>query len=90
MTIENEPLVEQEINVITWDQIRAYRNELLLAAETFYNFDCPQEMLTAWQAYKQELRNIPDTYKDLEDLRLIQWPQHPTNYLQTLELSRYA
>lgn len=87
---EQEPIIEQEPTVITWDQVRSYRDELLLAANNFYNFDCPEEMLTAWQTYKQELRDIPDTYKDLEDLRLIQWPQQPTNYFQNLTLSRYA
>jgi hypothetical protein len=47
-------------------------------------------MLTAWQEYKQDLRDLPNKYKDLEDLRLIEWPQRPTNYFQTLTLSRYS
>jgi hypothetical protein len=90
MTTENEQIIEEEINIITWDQVRSYRNELLIAAESCYNFDSPENMLTAWQEYKQDLRDLPNKYKDLEDLRLIEWPQRPTNYFQTLTLSRYS
>ena len=71
----------------TWDDIRKQRNDMLLHAELEYNFDSPDEIINAWQAYKQELRDIPETYKDLEDLSQIGWPPKP-NFEQQLMLSR--
>jgi hypothetical protein len=85
MTIENEkPLA------VTWIDVRNHRDELLLQAETFYNFDSPASMRLLWTDYKQLLRDIPSVNSELSDLRLIQWPQLPTEHLQLLYLSRLA
>jgi hypothetical protein len=83
-------VIEEQINYITWENVRDYRDQLLLAAESNYNFDSPEHMKTLWMDYKQELRDIPTVYKDLQDLRLIQWPTLPTGHLQELQLSRLA
>jgi hypothetical protein len=77
-----------DIYIPTWDDIRTQRNDMLLHAETQYNFDSPQEFIDAWLEYKQALRDIPETYKDLEDLNQIGWPMQP-NFDQQLQLSRY-
>ena len=76
--LNTEPRIE-----VTWEMVREHRDMLLLDAERQYNFDVPTEMLEAWKEYKQKLRDIPETYKDLEDLNQIRWPDMP-NFQQEL------
>lgn len=72
----------------TWAEIRLQRDQMLLEAERGYNFDTPEEIQAVWRAYKQELRDIPTKYADLEDLNLIEWPVDPRVQLtQQLTLS---
>lgn len=82
----NVPLPE-EVPVITWEIVRHYRDELLREAEKQYCFDSPKEILDAWAKYKQELRDIPKTFKDLENLHEIRWPDMP-NFEQELKPAR--
>ena len=85
MTTENS---ENIVPIPTWVDIREKRDQMLLEAERGYNFDTPEEVLALWQAYKQQLRDIPTTYADLEDLTQIKWPDDPRNqYTQQLTLS---
>lgn len=72
----------------TWDDIRAQRNNMLLAVEKMYNFDSPEEYKQAFIEFKQQLRDLPEKYKDLEDLNQIEWPQLP-NLQQPLNRSRF-
>lgn len=72
----------------TWADVRKQRDSLLIEAEREYNFDSPESLKTAWRAYKQQLRDIPDTYKDLEDLNQIVWPDQPIDHVQRLILTR--
>ena len=67
--------------------VREHRDALLLDAERHYNFDSPKEIRKAWEEYKQILRDLPETYKDLEDLNQIQWPNFP-NFEQNLTVAR--
>lgn len=83
-------MVEIPVNILTWDMVREQRDQFILEAERCYNFDSPVSLIQLWADYKQELRDIPQTYADLDDLRLIQWPQTPTAQFQTLYLSRYS
>lgn len=85
MTTEN---LENAVPTPTWEDIRRKRDQMLLDAERRYNFDTPEEVLALWRAYKQQLRDIPTTYADLEDLNQIEWPDDPQNqYAQQLTLS---
>lgn len=85
MTTEN---IEQSIPAPSWDDIRRKRDQMLLEAERGYNFDTPEEIQIIWRAYKQNLRDIPTTYAELEDLSLIDWPTDPRDQLtQQLTLS---
>lgn len=85
MTNEN---LENSIPNPTWDEVRRKRDQMLLDAERGYNFDTPEEIQEVWRAYKQELRDIPTKYADLEDLNLIEWPANPEDQLvQQLTLS---
>lgn len=91
MTTETEENLQDQLPVtITWEMIREQRNQMLDQAEKFYNFDSPERMKTLWTDYKQELRDIPTKFKDLEDLTQIEWPAAPTGHLQELYLSRLA
>ena len=86
MTTEN--LEENLIPSPTWDDIRRKRDQMLLEAERGYNFDTPEEIQAAWRTYKQQLRDIPTIYADLEDLNLIEWPSSPADiFVQQLTLS---
>jgi hypothetical protein len=85
MTEEN---IEQSLPSTTWADIRLKRDQMLLDAERGYNFDTPEEIQAAWRAYKQQLRDLPATYADLEDLSLIEWPTSPASlFTQQLTLS---
>ena len=72
----------------TWDDVRTQRDQMLEWAETQYNFDSPEYIIEAWKAWKQELRDLPAKYADLEDLNQIEWPPLPTVSIQNLNLSR--
>lgn len=86
MTTEN--LEENSIPQPTWADIRRKRDQMLLEAERRYNFDTPETVQALWRAYKQQLRDLPSTYADLEDLNSIKWPEEPTGqYVQQLTLS---
>ena len=72
----------------TWEDVRKHRDAMLLETEREYNFDSPESIKQAWRAYKQALRDLPDTYKDLEDLNQIEWPEAPKSHIQELMSSR--
>ena len=84
LQLDNTPDIPPEK---TWDDVRKQRDVMLLHTETQYNFDSPDEIVNAWKEYKQKLRDIPETYKDLEDLNQIEWPTQP-NFEQELTRSR--
>lgn len=85
MTTEN---LENIIPSLTWKDIREKRDQMLLEAERRYNFDTPEEVQALWRAYKQQLRDIPTIYAELDDLTQIIWPEDPSNqYMQQLTLS---
>lgn len=88
--MEEQNLEQENQNTLTWDMVRETRNTLLLDSEKMYNFDSPDALKAAWTEYKQELRDIPQKFKHLEDLQLIEWPLPPTDHIQTLTLSRLA
>lgn len=71
----------------TWDDVRKQRDNMLLAVERLYNFDSPDEIKNAFAEFKQQLRDLPETYKDLEDLNQIEWPPLPM-FTQQLNRSR--
>lgn len=86
--IESQPFDQPLGPAKTWDDVRAQRDQMLDWAETQYNFDSPDHIIEAWKAWKQELRDIPLKYKDLEDLTQIEWPPIPNVQIQQLNLSR--
>jgi hypothetical protein len=75
------------ILTITWDDVRKIRDDLLFQVEARYRFDMPPALLKQFTDYKQALRDLPDTYKNLEDLSQIEWPTPPIIH-QNLAITR--
>lgn len=59
-----------------WGNVRYERNTLLAVCDWTQLIDCPlnAEQKSAWSAYRQELRNVPQTQTD--PLNII-WPSTP-------------
>ena len=57
-------------------RLRSARNALLVASDWTQTVDAPltTEQQTAWQAYRQALRDITDTATSLDD---VVWPTKP-------------
>jgi hypothetical protein len=81
MNMQNKELVLSEGNlvlqdrvvVITWEQIRPRRNNLLTSSDYTQMADWPGDK-TAWAAYRQALRDLPQTYTNAAD---VVWPSKP-------------
>lgn len=84
MTFIPPPPPDRETPPLTWEIVREKRDQMLLHAETRYNFDTPEPIKALWREYKQALRDIPTTYAD--DINSIVWPEMP-NTAQQLTLS---
>jgi len=69
-----EPVSEPE--PLTWDSIRAQRNQLLTQSDWTQLADAPltQEQKTAWSAYRQALRDVPASFSTPEE---VVWPAIP-------------
>ena len=67
-------LVEVEI---PWRAIRDTRRILLRSCDWTAVGDSPlnEEDQAAWEAYRQELRDIPQDFDDAED---VEWPEQPS------------
>lgn len=61
---------------ITWPQIKANRNRLLVESDWTQLHDTvlSSEERAAWQAYRQALRDIPQNFKSPEE---VIWPEKP-------------
>jgi Phage tail assembly chaperone protein len=66
--------------VITWEQIRLTRDSLLTSSDWTDTLSAKQrlgdEKYTQWQAYRQSLRDVPQTYSDPAS---VIWPNIPGN-----------
>lgn len=58
---------------ITWDNIRTTRNRLLKKSDYTQMSDWPGDR-AAWAAYRQQLRDIPQTFANTND---VIWPTPP-------------
>lgn len=69
------PPPDRETPPLTWEIIRQKRDQMLLFAESKYNFDTPEPIKAQWRAYKQALRDLPETYAD--NIDALVWPEMP-------------
>lgn len=58
----------------TWDVIRAQRNRLLRDSDHTQLMDRPEPMRAPWAAYRQLLRDLPQTHEQAAD---VIWPSPP-------------
>lgn len=73
---ENNQLALRDRPVtISWDSIRTKRNRLLVESDYTQMPDWPGNK-TAWAAYRQLLRDIPQTYSTPDE---VVWPAKPEN-----------
>lgn len=54
----NGKLIGRE-NDLTWDDIRAHRNQILEGSDSSIAEDMPEDMKNTWKAYRQKLRDLP-------------------------------
>jgi hypothetical protein len=81
MNMQNKELVLSQGNlvlhdrvvVITWEQIRSKRNNLLALSDYTQMSDWPGDK-TSWATYRQALRDLPQTYTNAAD---VVWPSKP-------------
>ena len=61
---------------IAWKPVREKRNVLLDISDYALLSDAPysQSKKKAWKTYRQELRDLPQTYDNVED---VVWPEPP-------------
>ena len=81
MNMQNKELVlsqgnlvlQDRVVVITWEQIRSRRNNLLTSSDYTQMADWPGDK-TAWATYRQALRDLTQTYTNAAD---VIWPTAP-------------
>ena len=63
-----------ELDDSTWENIRSKRDYILKSTDWTVTPGCTVDQ-AQWAAYRQNLRDIPQTYSKLED---INWPTKPS------------
>ena len=58
----------------TWDQMRAYRNELIKLSDWTQGADVPDTIKLKWQSYRQALRDITNAATTAD----VAWPTEPS------------
>jgi hypothetical protein len=58
-----------------WQGVRRERDSLLSGSDHILMPDYPLEDKSDWEAYRQELRDIPQDFDDAED---VEWPEQPS------------
>ena len=58
----------------TWDQMRAYRNELIKLSDWTQGADVPDAIKLKWQSYRQALRDITNAATTAD----VVWPTEPS------------
>ena len=66
-------VLQDRVVVITWEQIRSKRNNLLALSDYTQMADWPGDKVS-WATYRQSLRDIPKSYPNAAD---VVWPTAP-------------
>ena len=74
--VVNNGVIELQERTFTVEDVRAKRNALLSQSDYTQLPDFPDIKKTAWAAYRQLLRDLPQTYPNPKD---VVWPQPPTS-----------
>ena len=76
---EPEELTDEELNALLQPEVRFKRNAKLTRSDWTQFFDSPlsDNKKAEWAAYRQALRDIPETYSEATSLDDIIWPIKP-------------
>lgn len=66
--------VKSKIAEYKLSDLREERNKLLVETDWVAGDDVPQALKDTWYSYRQELRDITETYTSLDD---VVWPEKP-------------
>ena len=66
-------VLQDRVVVITWEEIRSKRNNLLASSDYTQMADWPGDK-ASWATYRQALRDLPQTYANAAD---VIWPTAP-------------
>ena len=58
----------------TWEQMRAYRNELIKLSDWTQGVDVPDAIKSKWQSYRQALRDVTNATSTSD----VVWPTEPS------------
>jgi hypothetical protein len=72
---DDELVLEDREEIITWEMIRSTRNNLLSSSDYTQVPDFPGDQ-EAWAKYRQELREITDKFTSPDQ---VEWPNTPNN-----------
>jgi hypothetical protein len=65
---------DDAVEAYKWDDVREKRDILLAKCDYVMMADFPLEDKSDWEAYRQELRDIPQDYDDPDD---VEYPEEP-------------
>lgn len=68
------PAEEEDAPTVTWEQIRAKRDQLIRESDWTMTSDASVDQ-AQWASYRQILRDLPQTYSNPED---VVWPTVPS------------
>jgi Phage tail assembly chaperone protein len=72
----NEPLPNPDVQPYTWDQAISKRDQLLSSSDWTMIQGCTVDQ-HAWAVYRQQLRDIPQTFAGQDPLKIV-WPEKPS------------
>lgn len=77
--VDGEVNIEEEDLLALWEEqrlpmLRQERDKRLVESDWTQGADVPESIKTAWQPYRQALRDITNTYTSLDD---VVWPDKP-------------
>jgi len=73
---EGNTIQDADKEVLTWDSIRATRNQILIDTDWTMTTGATVDQ-AQWAAYRQVIRDIPQTYKDKTPDDVV-WPTQPS------------
>ena len=76
VAIDGNNVEDYDVPSLTWDNIRAMRNEILHDTDWTMTTGATVDQ-AQWAAYRQVIRDIPQTYKDKTPDDVV-WPTQPS------------
>ncbi len=77
---EEEEISDEHKNMIVLTKLREYRDMALASSDWTQVADAPisDEEKAAWASYRQELRDLPNTYANETNIDSVIYPEPPT------------